>query len=184
MYCKKIRLDSIKLTEEIHFEVFPYGDSGNGIAAAARRSPGYCNRTGGAASCCDRSSGAFRTAGIQKWGRSELGAQSRLKNPPACQSVGPIANLKGPHFQPSLSVCLLSNYFDHLLHFKHFMRSSKKGHRSLGVPSLRTPIGLLLESQNNGRAANCSIDTSHSCRRHFNVVVAHQYINDFFRRGH
>jgi len=44
MYCKK-NFDSIrtKLMEEIHFEVFPYGDSGNGIAAVARRSPGYCN---------------------------------------------------------------------------------------------------------------------------------------------
>jgi len=28
--------------------------------------------------------GAFRTAGIQNWGRSELGAQSGRKNPPAC----------------------------------------------------------------------------------------------------
>ena len=39
VYCKK-NFDWIrtKLTEEIHFEVCPYGDSGNGIAAAARRS--------------------------------------------------------------------------------------------------------------------------------------------------
>ena len=37
------KFDSIrtKLTEEIDFEVFPYGDSGNGTAAAARRSTGY-----------------------------------------------------------------------------------------------------------------------------------------------
>jgi len=37
--------DSIrtKLTEEIDFEVFLYGDSGNGTAAAARRSTGYSN---------------------------------------------------------------------------------------------------------------------------------------------
>ena len=44
VHCKK-NFDSIrtKLMEEIHFEVFPYGDSGNGIAAVARRSPGYCN---------------------------------------------------------------------------------------------------------------------------------------------
>jgi len=29
---------------------------------------------------------AFRTAGIRNWGRSELGAQSGRKNPPACFS--------------------------------------------------------------------------------------------------
>jgi len=42
VYCKK-EFDSIpaKLTEEIHFEVFPYGNSGNGTAAAARWSAGY-----------------------------------------------------------------------------------------------------------------------------------------------
>jgi len=36
-------LDSIqtKLTEEIDFEVCPYGDTGNGTAAAAQRSSGY-----------------------------------------------------------------------------------------------------------------------------------------------
>ena len=42
-YCKK-NFDSIrtKLTEEIDFEVCPYGDSDNGTAAAAaRRSAGY-----------------------------------------------------------------------------------------------------------------------------------------------
>jgi len=44
VYCKK-NFDSIqtKLTEEIHFEVCPYGNSGNSIATAARRLPGYCN---------------------------------------------------------------------------------------------------------------------------------------------
>jgi len=42
VYCKK-KLDSIriKLTEEIDFEVCPYGDSGNGTAAAAQCSEGY-----------------------------------------------------------------------------------------------------------------------------------------------
>jgi len=48
VYCKK-KFDSIqtKLTEEINFEVCPYGgvcpygDSGNGTAAAARWSAGY-----------------------------------------------------------------------------------------------------------------------------------------------
>jgi len=85
---KKFRLDSNKTDGGDTFWNFrPYGDSGNGIAAAARRSPGYCNWTGGAASCCDRSLGAFRTAGIQNWGRSELGAQLGRKNPPACFSV-------------------------------------------------------------------------------------------------
>jgi len=44
VYCKKnFELIRTKLTEEIHFEICPYGDSDNGIAAAARRSPGYCN---------------------------------------------------------------------------------------------------------------------------------------------
>ena len=44
VYCKK-NFDSIqaKLTEELHFEVCPYGDSGNGTAAAARRCLGYSN---------------------------------------------------------------------------------------------------------------------------------------------
>jgi len=42
VYCEK-KFDSIrtKLTEEIDFEVWPYGDSGNGTAAAARRWAGY-----------------------------------------------------------------------------------------------------------------------------------------------
>jgi len=82
VYCKK-NFDSIrtKLTEEIHSEVYPYGDSGNGIAAAARRSPDIVTEP---ASCCNRSSGALRTAGIRNWGHSELGAQSGRKNPPAC----------------------------------------------------------------------------------------------------
>ena len=45
LLCVVKKFDSIrtKLTEEIHFEICPYGDSDNGIAAAARRSPGYCN---------------------------------------------------------------------------------------------------------------------------------------------
>jgi len=77
---KKFRLDSNKTdgAEEIHFEVFPYGDSGNGIAAAARHSPGYCNWTGGAAACSDRSSGVFRTAGIRNWGRNRAVKTHRL----------------------------------------------------------------------------------------------------------
>ena len=40
---KKFRLDSNKTDGGDTFEVFPYGDSGNGIAVAARRSLGYCN---------------------------------------------------------------------------------------------------------------------------------------------
>jgi len=41
--CIVKKFDSIrtKLTEEIHFEFCPYGDSGNGTAAAARRSAEY-----------------------------------------------------------------------------------------------------------------------------------------------
>jgi len=49
--------------EEMHFEVFPYGDSGNGIAAAARRSRGYCNEPA-----------ARRRAAIKARGHFELGA--------------------------------------------------------------------------------------------------------------
>ena len=41
VYCKKLDSIRTKLTEEIDFEVCPYGDSGNGTAAAARRSAGY-----------------------------------------------------------------------------------------------------------------------------------------------
>jgi len=41
VYCKKFDLIRTKLTEEIDFEVYPYGDSGNGTAAAARRSAAY-----------------------------------------------------------------------------------------------------------------------------------------------
>ena len=43
LLCIVKKLDSIrtKLTEEIDFEVCPYDDSGNGTAAAARRSVGY-----------------------------------------------------------------------------------------------------------------------------------------------
>jgi len=43
LLCIAKKLDSIRtnLTEEIDFEVCPYGDSGNGTAAAARRLTGY-----------------------------------------------------------------------------------------------------------------------------------------------
>jgi len=41
VYCKKFDSIRTKLTEEIEFEVCPYGDSGNGTAAAVRRSAGY-----------------------------------------------------------------------------------------------------------------------------------------------
>ena len=43
LLCIVKNLDSIrtKLTEEMHFDVCPYGDSGNGTAAAARRLTGY-----------------------------------------------------------------------------------------------------------------------------------------------
>jgi len=43
LLCIVKKFDSIrtKLTEEIDFEVFPYGDSSSGTAAAARRSAGY-----------------------------------------------------------------------------------------------------------------------------------------------
>jgi len=41
VHCKKFDSIRTKLTEEIDFEVCPYGDSINGTAAAARRSAGY-----------------------------------------------------------------------------------------------------------------------------------------------
>jgi len=43
LLCIVKKFDSIrtKLTEDINFEVCPDGDSGNGTAAAARRSAGY-----------------------------------------------------------------------------------------------------------------------------------------------
>ena len=53
--------------EETDFEVCSNGDSGNGTAAAARRSTGYYDGTGGV----QRS----KLGGIRNWGRSELGAQ-------------------------------------------------------------------------------------------------------------
>jgi len=68
VYCKKFDSMQTKLTEEIDFEVCPYGDSGNGTAAAARRS----------AACSDRSSGAFRTGGVRNWGRNRAVKTNRL----------------------------------------------------------------------------------------------------------
>ena len=41
VYCKKFDSIRTKLTEEIDFEVCPYGNSGDGTGAAARRSAGY-----------------------------------------------------------------------------------------------------------------------------------------------
>ena len=65
VYCKK-KFDSIrtKLTEEIDFEVCPYGDSGNGTAAAARRS----------ARDILIEPAAWRHTAIEARGHSELGA--------------------------------------------------------------------------------------------------------------
>ena len=40
-YCKKFDSIRTKLTDEIDFEVCPYGNSGSGTAAAARRLAGY-----------------------------------------------------------------------------------------------------------------------------------------------
>jgi len=40
-------LSQKELTEEIDFEIFPYGDSGNGTAAAARYSAGLNRWCGG-----------------------------------------------------------------------------------------------------------------------------------------
>ena len=87
VYCKKFNSIRTKLTKEIHFEVCPYGDSGNGTATAARRSPGYSNWTGSAAACCDRSSGAFRTGGVRNWGRNRAVQIHRLVSVSLCLSV-------------------------------------------------------------------------------------------------
>jgi len=64
VYCKKISTRfQKKLSEEIHFEVCPYGDSGSSVAAAARHSPGYLIEPA-----------ARRRAAIEARGHSELGA--------------------------------------------------------------------------------------------------------------
>jgi len=83
VYCKKFDSIRTKLTEEIDFEFFPNGDSGNSTAAAARSSAGYSDLTGGAAACSDRSSGAFRTGGIRNWERNRAVKTNRL----VCLSV-------------------------------------------------------------------------------------------------
>ena len=58
----------------------------------------YSDWTCGAAACSDRSWEAFRTWGVRNWGRNRAVKTNRL--------IGPIANLNGHYFQPSLSVCL------------------------------------------------------------------------------
>jgi len=66
--CIVKKLDSIrtKLTEEIDFEVCPYGDSGNGTAAAGRHSAGYSDLIEPAARRHARS----KLRGIRNWGRN------------------------------------------------------------------------------------------------------------------
>jgi len=61
VYCKELDSIRTKLTEETDFEVRPYGDSGNGTAAAAH-SVGYSDWTGGV----QRS----KLGGIPNWGRN------------------------------------------------------------------------------------------------------------------
>jgi len=73
---KKFNSIRTKLTDEIDFEVCSYGDSGNGTAAAARRSAEYLIEPA-----------ARRRAAIEARGHSELGAQSGRKKQPACASV-------------------------------------------------------------------------------------------------
>jgi len=110
--CIVKKLDSIQtqLTEEPDFEVCPYGDSGNGTAAAARQSAGYSDWTGGMASS-DRSSGAFRTGGAT--GR---------KNQPACMSVCLLAYLKNHMYvQTSEIFCMWSWLAPHLTTMQHAM---------------------------------------------------------------
>ena len=76
VYFKKIDSIRTKVTKEIDFEVCPYGDSGNGTAAAARARRHILIEPA-----------AWRRAAIEARGRSELGAQPRRKNQPACPSV-------------------------------------------------------------------------------------------------
>jgi len=82
LLCILKKIDSIR-TKEIDFEVCPYGDSGNGTAAAARHSAGYSDWTGGEAACSDRISGhselgAFGTGGVRNWGRNRAVKTNRL----------------------------------------------------------------------------------------------------------
>jgi len=63
VHCKKIDSIRTKLIEEIDFEVCPYGDSGNGTAAAARRSRDILIEPA-----------ARRRAAIEARGHSELAA--------------------------------------------------------------------------------------------------------------
>ena len=84
MYYKKIDSIRTELTQEIHFDVCPYGDSDNGTAAAARRSrdiliePAALRRPAIEAQGHSEL-GAFRTAGVRNWG-----AQSGRKDQPGC----------------------------------------------------------------------------------------------------
>jgi len=80
VYGKKCDLIRTKLTEEIDFEVCPYGDSGNGTAAAARRSADILIEPAA------QRRAAIEARGIPNWGRSQLGAQSGHKNQPACSN--------------------------------------------------------------------------------------------------
>ena len=89
LLCIVKKLDSIrtKLTEEIDFEVCPYGNSNSGTAAAACRSAGYSDWTGSMAACSDRSSGAFGTGGVRNWGRNLAVKTNRLVLPLILQTV-------------------------------------------------------------------------------------------------
>ena len=69
---KKFHSIRTKLMEEIDFEVCPYGNSGNGTAAAAWCSAGYSDWTGGAAAC------SYRSLGRSNWGRNRAIKTNRL----------------------------------------------------------------------------------------------------------
>ena len=70
-----------KLKEEIRFEVCPYGDSGNGIAAAARRSlvvEPAARRRAVIETRGHSELRAFGTGGVRNWGRNRAVKTHRL----------------------------------------------------------------------------------------------------------
>ena len=77
-YSDLVWLDSNKTDGGDTFWSLPLRRFRQYIAAAARRSPGYCNWTGGTALCCDRSSGAFQTGGVRNWGRNRAVKTNQL----------------------------------------------------------------------------------------------------------
>jgi len=78
VYCKKIHLIRTKLMEEIDFEVFRYGDSGNGTPAAARRIEPVAQRHTAIEARGHSEQGAFETGVVRNWGRNRAVKTNRL----------------------------------------------------------------------------------------------------------